>query len=281
MKKVIVLLVAFVATLTLAACSNTGEVEASGSTLLAIDINPSVEFILDEEGNVLSVTASNEDAEVVLSNLDLVGLPYEDAVEAFIDEVVELGYIDVTTTDNTIIFTVGSEDEEQENSISVEAQEVAQGYLEEHKIGGAVLNGELVYEELAALSEQYGISIGKVRIIQSAITKDETLTFEELAEMEMNELMNLVTTRHKEEMKEFIANKKAAAQEKRETAYNNARAKVEEHRKNVDDDSTETPDYTAIRDQILEEKGVDPEEYQSKAEEARNKAKGNSRNNNE
>lgn len=272
MKKIGIMAITLILLLFVAACSGTGEVDAAGSTLLAIDINPSVEFVLDEEGNVLSVTASNEDAENVLSTLDLIGLPYEEALELFLNEVVELGYIDVTTTDNTVIFTMGCENEEKEAAMIMNAQAVAERFMNENKIGGAVINGNIAYEELNTLAEEYDISVGKVRLIQSAIAQDETLVFEDLVDLEMSELMNIVTTNHKDAMQDFIDNKKEAATQRREEAYNSVREKVQLHRQNVENNTAQTPNYDEIMENALMQRGINLEEYNQKSEAVRNNA---------
>ena len=78
MKKLLGVLVALTLAFTLAACQDSTDIEnGDESTYMALEINPGVEFILDEDGNVLSIQLLNEDAEAVAADLDLEGLPHK------------------------------------------------------------------------------------------------------------------------------------------------------------------------------------------------------------
>ena len=66
---------------TLFSCSKNQEpVYGKGVTFVAIDINPSVELLLDKNDTVVSVYAANEDAEIMLYNSDgILGESIDDA----------------------------------------------------------------------------------------------------------------------------------------------------------------------------------------------------------
>ena len=66
-----------------------------------VSINPEVEFAT-VNGTVVAVNATNEDAEILLSDMDLVGQNIEDAVEEFVDSAKEAGYIDEESEDNEV-----------------------------------------------------------------------------------------------------------------------------------------------------------------------------------
>ena len=58
-----------------------------------VDVNPSLALSLDAGGDVLSVYAENEDAQVLLYGEDLTGLSAEDAIDKIAQLSVDLGYI--------------------------------------------------------------------------------------------------------------------------------------------------------------------------------------------
>lgn len=271
MKKLFGLIIALVLSVTLIACSSTIE-EAQGESLLVIDINPSIEFVLDDEDNVISYTFNNADAEIAAGDIDFVGMHYEDAIDTFMNAAVQTGYIDVSTTDNTVIITFGNDDMAVENQLQTQAETRAQNFLEEHKIGGAVLSGQIVYEELQTLADQYDISIGKARMVQSALATDETLTEQELAEMPMNDLMELITTAHRETVEAFVEQRKdeaiALQQQMKATVQN----QVQQHEQAVENGEVETPDYDAIRSQYINNIGMMVDAYQQRANEMRDNA---------
>lgn len=103
MKKLLKFLLATVLCLTavmpMFAC---GASLGSASAYVTVDINPSVEFICDENGKVIIASALNDDARIVLSDIDFTGEDIEEAVKRLTKESEELGYINDTNTDVSI-----------------------------------------------------------------------------------------------------------------------------------------------------------------------------------
>ncbi len=69
------------------------------AALVTLDINPSIELTLDEEGLVASVYGANEDGQILLyQEADaILSMEYEDAVAYITDLAVRLGYLDEET----------------------------------------------------------------------------------------------------------------------------------------------------------------------------------------
>ena len=94
MKKLSII-VAFVVMVTglaavMSAC-NTGK--ANAQTYVAMDINPSVEFVLDENDKVIAVKAANSDAEILLYGAEgIVGAQIEDASKRVAELAVKYGF---------------------------------------------------------------------------------------------------------------------------------------------------------------------------------------------
>ena len=74
--------------------SNEGSVtaELEDLTYVSLRINPEIELIADEDGNVVSANAVNEDGEVVLATVDLEGKSIEEAGAIFTETSNDLGY---------------------------------------------------------------------------------------------------------------------------------------------------------------------------------------------
>lgn len=70
---------------------------------LVLEVNPKVAFTVDDKGKVKTVTALNEDADVILSDSkrlsEMVGQTTEKALEKFIDYSSKLGYLDLINPD--------------------------------------------------------------------------------------------------------------------------------------------------------------------------------------
>lgn len=82
------------------------ETAGDAVAFVTVDINPSIEITLDENGVVATVYGANEDGQILLYGEveALVGMSYEDAIAYITDLAVELGYLDAETgTINTSV----------------------------------------------------------------------------------------------------------------------------------------------------------------------------------
>lgn len=84
------LLVAAITTLCLTFCHKKEEPIYS---IINVDLNPSIEFIVDQHGLVVSANANNEEGNLILNGKVFVGKNQEDALELFIDGCKEFGYL--------------------------------------------------------------------------------------------------------------------------------------------------------------------------------------------
>ncbi|MFP4078778.1 MAG: hypothetical protein ACLFUQ_06520 [Candidatus Izemoplasmataceae bacterium] len=248
MKKLFALVSILALGVTLAAC-NAGEVDAKESTYLSVDINPSVEFIVDEDGEIESYTALNEDAEVVLADLDLEGMDYEEALDLYLDEATELGYIDVNADDNAVYISTDEDDEETEDteegdteednedsegSLGERVKEKVNEHFKSRGILGAAVEKDLE-EEYGDVAEEYDIGLGKARLISRAVELDEDLTFEEAVEMDMREIMSILREDHRERMREFRAERREQARDFKDSIKDEIREEVKAHRDEIEE----------------------------------------------
>lgn len=61
--------------------------------LLSVDINPSLQFTLDAQGHVLKLQTQDEDAELMLKQIDLTGKPIDEVLEHVITLAFEQNYL--------------------------------------------------------------------------------------------------------------------------------------------------------------------------------------------
>lgn len=158
----------------LAGCGG-GDSEAAAR--MQVDINPSVEFILDEDNKVLSVTALNDDGALIIAGEAFVGKTAEDAVELMVSISTEAGYLvkgDLSAGQDGITVSITG-DEEAAQKLYEDVKAGVDAFLEESGINAAVERGEaLKLDALRAL-------------VQKA---DPTLTDEEVANMTEEQLLN-------------------------------------------------------------------------------------------
>ena len=67
-----------------------------GSTYVSIDVNPSIEFVLDENLNVTTCTPKNEKAKVLLVNENYVGKNIEEVTNLLVKRLNDTGYISIS-----------------------------------------------------------------------------------------------------------------------------------------------------------------------------------------
>ncbi|AET70883.1 hypothetical protein Desor_5509 [Desulfosporosinus orientis DSM 765] len=66
----------------------------TAAALVSVDINPSIQFSVDDQGNLLSIDTQNKDAEQLLSKTDLKGKPIDKVLEQFVSEAAQQQLID-------------------------------------------------------------------------------------------------------------------------------------------------------------------------------------------
>lgn len=169
------------------------------TSYVSMDINPSVELVLDEDNNVISYSCENEDALLMLYGENIIGLNVDKASEKIIDLAIEFGYL---TEDNCgVQVNVASDNSKVETNILDKigvVVEKAEGKLSfevnYNREGSFVLN-----YELAKLKEKHpdeaayqSLTAGKLEVINSALACDWTLTMDEAVKMSTKELLAVV-----------------------------------------------------------------------------------------
>ena len=158
----------------LAGCGG-GDGEAAAR--MQVDINPSVEFILDADNKVLSVTALNDDGALIVAGEAFVGKTAEDAVELMVSISTDAGYLvkgDLSAGQDGITISITG-DAEAAQKLYDDVKAGVDAFLEESGIDAAVERG--VALKIDALRD----------LVQAA---DPTLTDEEVAAMTEEQLLN-------------------------------------------------------------------------------------------
>ena len=184
MKKILGLALLVVAALTLAGCA---QAESAIASTIAIDVNPSVVLELDENDKVVNVIMNNEDAVIIVGDMDLIGVDYNIAVNALIGSMVANGYINELT--NSVLLSIQSDDSTRELELKATLTQAVNDVLDGASIEGSVITQGLDFEDDAKeLSELLGISEAKAELILDIIEADPRLTVEELAMLSINDL---------------------------------------------------------------------------------------------
>jgi len=209
MKKILLSLV-LIAVLTLSACQNTtpepptyvGPLEYR--SVIQIDINPSITFILDENDDVVAVIVNNEEAEIITADLLLVGLNYEDALDAFLTAAAETGYLNVTRDDNQVTVSLSSEGKADLEAFRTAVENRVRGFLDREDIQGQVETSQALFDDLKATAEANNVTVSEWLLIQAVLRNDDSLTLEEALELSTEELQTMLQSAYQERIEQAL-----------------------------------------------------------------------------
>lgn len=165
--------------------------EDASFTTVMLDVNPSLEIKANENEKVIEVLPLNEDAKIVMGNMDFEGSSLELTVNALIGSMLRNGYINEIT--NSVLVSVNSKDEATGKSIKEKLSAEISAMINTDTISGSVISQIVSGEdtELVKLSEQNGITLGKAKLIQSILKANPDKKAEELVSLSITEL-NLI-----------------------------------------------------------------------------------------
>jgi len=172
-------------------------------SIIGLDVNPSIELKINKAEKVLAVTALNEDAEIVLTGMDLKGTDLNVAVNSLIGSMLKNGYISELA--NSILISVENADGEQGSLLQQRLAEEINSLLQASSINAAVLSQTINADnELQELAKAYGISLGKASLIQKISAEKELLNLADLAGLSINSL-NLLARGQNAELKDVAS----------------------------------------------------------------------------
>lgn len=213
LKWIISFAVLFGAVLMMSSCAQS--VSAQDDTYLTIDINPSVELIVNKREKVIYVNPLNEDAEVLLDGIDLIGMDLDEAVDLIIQTAIELGYIDTDAEETYVKVSSISENAEIGEKIRERAKEhINNAFSKRYMMGKAEDKG--FTPDFLAEAESYGVTPGFLFLAKSAVEVSDELLLQDALLMTVQELQ-VILQDSKAEMREvahalkdqFLSDRKA------------------------------------------------------------------------
>lgn len=151
-------------------------------SIIGIDVNPSVELSINRKNRILSAEALNDDAEMILNEMDLTGVDLNVAVNAVIGSMVTHGYLD--DLENTILVTVNNDSIRKATALRTSVVEDIENTLRENQIRAVVYDQQAVEkDETKVLAEQYGISYGKAYFLSELIEQNGELSIDDMGRL--------------------------------------------------------------------------------------------------
>ena len=157
------------------------------SSVIEIDVNPSIEIEVSKNEKVRDVDAINDEAEIIIGDMDFEGVDIDVAVNALIGSMIKCGYID--ETNSSVLVSVRGKDGARSTALKTkverEVMDILSGYRFDNEVIGQVITDDRALHEKADL---YDISLGKAAFIQRIVDTDASKNFGELANAGINEL---------------------------------------------------------------------------------------------
>lgn len=160
---------------------------------VSLEVNPSVQILVNEKERVLDVRALNKDGEIVIGDMDFSGSDINVTVNALIGSMLRNGYLNELA--NSILISVDNEDPVKGAALQEKLTKEVNELFESDGFMGAVLSQTISGNtSLQEQADQYGITPGKAQLIGQILENTKEHTFEELAPLSINELNLILST---------------------------------------------------------------------------------------
>lgn len=150
--------------LPLSSCSKEKKPPEGTFTRVTVDVNPSIEFMVDDENKVVSVTALNDDGSILIAGEAFVGKTPEEATKLVLQLATDAGYLvkgEITAENGedgqTVTITVSGNTKYAEK-LRENVKKDAEKFLKDNKVTAAVKSAKAkTLEELRAFVVEDGI----------------------------------------------------------------------------------------------------------------------------
>ncbi len=168
----------FLTAISFTSCSDVKPEEGS-ITRMTVDINPSVEFMIDDQNKIVSVTALNDDGSILIVGEAFLGKTPEEAVEMMVTLASDTGYLlqgNAEASENTVKISI-SGDSKYAEQLKKDITEKANDALKALDINGKV-------EKVEAL---------KIEALRQMALSTSLYTEEEISAMDEGQLYKVIS----------------------------------------------------------------------------------------
>ncbi len=155
---------------------------------ISLDVNPSIELEANKNDEVINVNTFNEDAVLILNDMDLENVDIDVAVNAIMGSMLQHGYI--TPENNIVMVSVESDDDAKAEELKQRISLDIEATLASSSIDGIVVSQTVDSSKLDETQNQ--LSAGKQALIYKLMSYDASLTYEMLAAMSLDDIDDLV-----------------------------------------------------------------------------------------
>lgn len=162
------------------------------AAIIGLDVNPSIQLSVDDDGKVIEASAVNKDGEKILDDMSLAGTDMKVAANAIVGSMLQQGFLNDIS--NSILVSVQAKDSAKGTSLQEELSSSLNQYLGSYALSAAVMGQCITYDsEIAAFAAENGISEGKAYLIKTLAASDSRLTEAGLLKLSTQELILLAS----------------------------------------------------------------------------------------
>lgn len=178
----------------------TGREDSSNNKMggyFVIDINPSVKVGYDKDGFVTELIPLNEDANVLIYNIDIIGKSSNEAVEILFDRCISLGYFSAERDNNAVLASATSENGELDEKMTKHIKELFTSKFSDKKMLGVVITG-IQDSKLDEKASEHGIDSQKYALILHYLELGGELDAELYDDIKISELYGKISELEKQ-----------------------------------------------------------------------------------
>ena len=170
-------------------------ITAKDYNYVQLEVNPRAEFILDKKFKVISVNPLNDDARIVLSDMNLIGMEMDDATTEYLTECARTGFLNVNGVDNACNITVI---DGLTQALDVHVTQTTSEFFRENEIMGAVTE---TYEDRTMFDrrkEEQVCCSNKYKLLTTITELAPSQDIKSLKKMSEVNLIEMVAKKHKD-----------------------------------------------------------------------------------
>lgn len=155
---------------------------AKPNAVVSVDVNPSIDLIVDKNNKVISVSGTNEEGKMITAEEEIIGKDVEEAVELIINIESETGYLikgSVQTGENTVTITVSADTKAIKEALEKTVTETVNQACNQLNIAATTVVNEVQKYTREALEEK-------------ALACDPTLTEDDVKNMSYDQLLAVI-----------------------------------------------------------------------------------------
>lgn len=159
-------------------------------SVVNVDVNPSLEIMVNRRDKVLSVRDNNQAAKEFLKGRNYKGWDIAEMMESLVDDLALQGYL--TDEKNIILLSVDSKSQNVSNGLQTVLPTAVSGALADYGIMPKMFIQQLSKnKEIQKQAEQYHISQGRQQFINLILRQNSSLKEEDLVSMNLADLISL------------------------------------------------------------------------------------------